>query len=134
MPPVVARKDALAGQFIRYVINGLAATAVHYGVLRFNIEVLHIPLAAAANALAAVFGIIASFLGSRYFVFRGRQGNVARQGSLFLLVYAGIALLHGLVMYVWADRLQLDYRIGFVLATGMQMTISFAANKFLVFK
>ncbi|HDS1581883.1 GtrA family protein [uncultured Stenotrophomonas sp.] len=134
MPAAAMAKDALGGQAVRYVINGLAATAVHYGVLRFNIEVLHIPLAAAANALAAVFGITASFLGSRYFVFRGRQGSLARQGSLFLLVYASIAVLHALVMYLWADRLGLDYRIGFVLATGMQMAISFIANRWVVFK
>ncbi|MBA0282139.1 GtrA family protein [Stenotrophomonas maltophilia] len=134
MPAAAMAKDALGGQAVRYVINGLAATAVHYGVLRFNIEVLHIPLAAAANALAAVFGITASFLGSRYFVFRGRQGSLARQGSLFLLVYASIAVLHALVMYLWADRLGLDYRIGFVLATGMQMAISFIANRLVVFK
>lgn len=134
MPAAAMARDALGGQAVRYVINGLAATAVHYGVLRFNIEVLHIPLAAAANALAAVFGITASFLGSRYFVFRGRQGSLARQGSLFLLVYASIAMLHALVMYLWADRLGLDYRIGFVLATGMQMAISFIANRWVVFK
>ncbi|WP_251285275.1 GtrA family protein, partial [Enterobacter hormaechei] len=79
------------------------ATAVHYGVLHFNIEVLHIPLAAVANAIAAVFGITVSFLGSRYFVFHGRQGSLARQGSLFLLIYTVIAVLHALVMYVWAD-------------------------------
>ena len=134
MPAAAMARDALGGQAVRYVINGLAATAVHYGVLRFNIEVLHIPLAAAANALAAVFGITASFLGSRYFVFRGGQGSLARQGSLFLLVYASIAVLHALVMYLWADRLGLDYRIGFVLATGMQMAISFIANRWVVFK
>lgn len=126
-------KDALGGQAVRYVINGLVATAVHYGVLHFNIEVLHIPLAAVANAIAAVFGITVSFLGSRYFVFHGRQ-SLARQGSLFLLIYAAIAVLHALVMYVWADRWGLDYRAGFVLATGMQMAVSFVANKFLVFK
>ncbi len=75
-----------------------------------------------------------SFLGSRYFVFRGQQGSVVKQGSLFLLVYAAIAVLHALVMYVWADRLGYDYRIGFLLATGMQMAFSFLANKFVVFK
>lgn len=133
MPPAAAH-DALGGQVLRYLINGLVATAVHYGVLRFNIEMLHMSLAAAANALAAVFGIATSFLGSRYFVFRGRQGSVARQGSLFLLVYAAIAMLHALVMYVWADHFGLDYRIGFLLATGMQMAFSFLANKFVVFR
>ncbi len=134
MPAAAVAEDALGGQAVRYVINGLVATAVHYGVLHFNIEVLHIPLAAVANAIAAVFGITVSFLGSRYFVFHGRQGSLARQGSLFLLIYAAIAVLHALVMYLWADRWGLDYRIGFVLATGMQMAFSFVANKFLVFK
>ncbi len=129
-----APESALGGQLVRYLINGVVATAVHYGVLRFNIEVLHIPLAGIANAIAAVFGITVSFLGSRYFVFRGQKGSVVRQGSLFLLVYAGIALLHALVMYVWADRMGYDYRIGFLLATAMQMVFSFIANKFLVFK
>lgn len=129
-----APERALGGQLVRYLINGVVATVVHYSVLRFNIEVLHIPLAGIANAIAAVFGITVSFLGSRYFVFRGQQGSVVKQGSLFLLVYAAIAVLHALVMYVWADRLGYDYRIGFLLATGMQMAFSFLANKFVVFK
>ncbi|MBN6109996.1 GtrA family protein [Xanthomonas bonasiae] len=129
-----AANGAVGNQLLRYLINGLVATAVHFGVLRFNIEVLHIPLAGVANAIAAVFGIAVSFIGSRYFVFRGQQGSVARQGALFLLVYAVIALMHAFVMYVWADRLGYDYRIGFVLATAMQMAFSFFANKFLVFK
>ncbi len=129
-----APEGALGGQLIRYLINGVAATGIHYAVLRFNIEVLQIPLAGVANAIAALFGITASFIGSRYFVFRGRQGSVVKQGSLFLLVYALIALLHAVVMYVWADRLGYDYRIGFLLATVMQMAFSFFANKFLVFK
>jgi putative flippase GtrA len=132
MPP--SASEALGGQVARYIICGLAATAVHYGVLRFNIEVLHVPLAGIANAIAAIFGITVSFLGNRYFVFRGQGGSVARQGSLFLAVYAVIAVLHALVMYIWADRLGFDYRVGFLLATGVQMAFSFVANKFLVFK
>lgn len=131
--PVVP-EGALGGQLVRYLINGVVATAVHYGVLRFNIEALHVPLAGVANAIAAVFGITVSFLGNRYFVFHGQKGNAIKQGSLFVLVYVCIALLHALVMYVWADRLGYDYRIGFLLATAMQMIFSFLANKFVVFK
>ncbi len=129
-----AAEWALGSQLVRYLINGIAATAVHYGVLRFNIEVLHIPLAGVANAIAAVFGILASFIGSRYFVFRTTDRSIVKQGSLFLVVYAAIAVLHGLILYVWTDRLGLNYTIGFLAATGMQMTCSFLINKFLVFK
>jgi putative flippase GtrA len=127
-------KRALGGQVVRYIINGLVATAVHFSVLRFCMEVLHVPLAGEANAIAACFGITVSFLGSRYFVFRGQEGSVVKQGSLFLGVYAVIALLHATVMYIWTDRMGFDYRIGFVLATCMQMAFSFVANKLLVFK
>ena len=127
-------KKALGGQVVRYIINGLVATAVHFSVLRFCMEVLHVPLAGEANAIAACFGITVSFLGSRYFVFRGQEGSVVKQGSLFLGVYAVIALLHATVMYIWTDRMGFDYRIGFILATCMQMAFSFVANKLLVFK
>ncbi|HEL7667712.1 TPA: GtrA family protein [Stenotrophomonas maltophilia] len=124
----------LSGQLVRYVINGVVATVVHYGVLHFNIEVLQIPVAGIANAIAAVFGIAVSFVGNRYFVFHGQQGSLLKQGSLFLGVYVAIAALHALVMYIWADRLGYDYRIGFLIATAVQMAFSFIANKLLVFK
>lgn len=127
-------KGALGGQLVRYVINGVAATAVHYGVLRFNIEVLHIPSAGVANAIAAVFGIAVSFIGSRYFVFKSVEDNIVRQGVLFLGVYACIAVLHGLVLYAWTDRLGFNYSVGFLIATCLQMSCSFLANKFMVFK
>lgn len=132
MPAAV--DGVLGGQVVRYLINGVVATVVHYGVLQFNIEVLNIQLASVANAIAAVFGITVSFIGSRYFVFRGQQSSVVKQGAHFIMVYVLIALLHATVMYVWADYLGMDYRIGFLLATGMQMVLSFLANKFLVFK
>lgn len=127
-------ESSLRGQFFRYIINGLVATAVHYAVLRFNMEVLEIPLAGVANAIAAVFGILISFIGSRYFVFRASDKGIMTQGALFLAVYACIAVLHGLILYVWTDRMGFDYSVGFILATGMQMACSFLANKFMVFK
>lgn len=131
--PVVS-KALLGGQVARYLINGVVATAIHFLVLKFNLEVLGMTSAGAANGLAAIFGITASFIGSRYFVFRGTSGRLLKQGTLFVLLYACIAVLHALVMHIWADRLGLDYRVGFVLATFMQMAFSFVVNKFMVFK
>ncbi|MDQ1094677.1 putative flippase GtrA [Xanthomonas sacchari] len=131
--PVVS-KALLGGQVARYLINGVVATAIHFLVLKFNLEVLGMTSAGAANGLAAIFGITASFIGSRYFVFRGTSGRLLKQGTLFVLLYACIAVLHALVMHIWADRLGLDYRVGFVLATFMQTAFSFVVNKFMVFK
>jgi putative flippase GtrA len=124
----------LAQQSVRYLINGLAATVVHFAVLTFNLKVLGWGSAGVANLVAAVFGIAASFLGSRYFVFQGSQEPSFKQVYRFIFLYAAIALLHGALMYVWADHYNLNYVAGFVVATGMQVLCSYWGNKRMVFK
>ena len=120
-------------QLLRYALNGLVATGIHYSVLSFNIEILKIPSAAFANAIAAIFGIATSYLGSRYFVFRATTESILKQLPKFLLLYLAIAVLHASVFYVWTDHYALDYRLGFLLATSLQMVLSFFGNKRLVF-
>ncbi len=120
-------------QIVRYIINGLAATAVHFSVLTFNLKVLGLPSAGLANLCAAIPGIITSFLGSRYFVFRHHTESMLKQATRFSMLYAAIAVLHGLILMGWTDILHFDYRLGFVLATGMQVLGSYWGNKFLVF-
>jgi len=122
------------GELVRYVINGVIATAVHYGVLSFNLDVLNFPSAGLANLAAAVFGISTSFLGSRYFVFPKTGEAITTQAIKFSGLYGAIAVLHGLVLLVWTDWLGLDYRLGFLIATGFQVSLSYIGNKFLVFK
>jgi len=121
-------------QPIRYIINGLVATAVHFLVLTFNLKVLEWNSAGVANLIAAVFGISVSFLGSRYYVFNGSLEPLVKQLYRFMLLYAAIAILHGLLMYVWVDLYLQNYMIGFVIATVMQVACSYIGNKVLVFK
>ena len=122
------------GQIARYALNGLAATAIHYAVLSYCLEVLKVPAAGLASLIASVFGITASFFGSRYFVFRQHEEPMARQFVRFALLYAAIAVLHGLVLVAWTDLGRLDYRWGFLVATGLQVVMSYWGNKRLVFK
>ena len=122
-------------ELIRFIVNGLVATAVHFVVLTFNLKVLGFGSAGLANMVAAMFGITTSFLGSRFFVFAGSaQQAWLPQAVKFSGLYAFAAVLHGLVLWAWTDRLGLDYRIGFVIATGLQVALSYVGNKFLVFK
>jgi putative flippase GtrA len=121
------------GQVARYVVNGLAATAVHYGVLSFCLELLKLPSAGLANLVAAAFGISASFLGSRYFVFRRPDEPIGQQAARFGTLYAAIACLHALVLALWTDYLGFDYRWGFLMATVLQAVLSYWGNKRLVF-
>ena len=91
------------------------------------------PSAGMANLFAAVGGITASFFGSRYFVFRDHKQPILRQAAKFGVLYALIASLHGLVLYAWTDVGHHDYRLGFLLATAMQVVLSYFGNKLLVF-
>jgi len=121
-------------QFARYVIIGLVATGVHYAVLTFNLTVLQIRHAAVANFFAAVAGIGVSFVGNRYVVFRALDKPWWRQFARFWVLYACIALLHSSVLWIWTDLQGLDYRFGFVIATCLQIGLSFIGNKRLVFQ
>lgn len=122
------------GRQLRYVVNGLVATGVHYAVLSFGLEQLRIPSAGLANLLAATAGITTSFLGSRYFVFRASDGSMLDQAARFVVLYASIALLHGAVLWLWTDIGRLDYRLGFLVATALQVMLSYWGNKRLVFR
>jgi putative flippase GtrA len=120
-------------QLLRYLINGVVATAVHYSVFIFNLKVFNIQSAGIANLLAAIFGICASFIGNRYYVFRIKDDHVYKQWFKFVLLYFTIALLHGLILFWWTDFLRLDYKVGFLIATIIQFSLSFFGNKILVF-
>ncbi|MFY9136485.1 GtrA family protein [Zwartia sp.] len=124
----------LNSQLTRYIINGLVATVIHFLVLTFNLKVLEWNSAGVANFIAAIFGISVSFIGSRYYVFNGSLEPLVKQLYRFMILYAAIAILHGLLMYVWVDLYLQNYMIGFVIATAMQVACSYIGNKVLVFK
>lgn len=118
----------------RYIINGVVATSVHYFVLIANLELLHFQSAGGANFVAALFGISTSYFGSRYYVFKNTAESIISQASKFSILYGLIAILHGLVLFVWADWYAFSYNSGFLIATVLQVSLSYFGNKFLVFK
>ena len=118
----------------RFVANGMLAAGVHFAVLSACIELDLVHSAGLANMLAAIAGTIASFIGSRHFVFRAAHRPVLGQAVRFMTLYALIALLHGASLWLWADVLGLDYRIGFLIAVALQVILSYLGNQRLVFR
>ncbi len=115
------------------MINGIVATTVHYGVLSFNLNILGVASAGAANLVAAIFGILVSFLGNRYFVFNKTEDGLLKQALKFSSLYGAIAILHGIILFVWSDWMRFDYRVGFLIATAFQVSLSYWGNKKMVF-
>jgi putative flippase GtrA len=121
------------GRILRYLVNGFAATAVHFAVLSFGLRVLEIGSAGLANLVAAVFGVTTSFLGNRYYVFRKWGEPIAVQATKFATLYVLTVSLHGLVLFAWSDVWRLDYRTGFIVATALQVLLTYWGSKVLVF-
>lgn len=117
----------------RYFINGVIATLIHFTILTVNIKLLHFHSAGIANFIAAIFGITASFIGSRYYVYQNHSGTFTHHAVKFFLLYVIIALLHGLTLWIWTDIYQHSWEIGFMLATFIQVSLSYVGNKVLVF-
>ena len=135
MPDLVERLTALnRNRPFRYVVNGGIATVVHFLVLVFSIQVLDWSSAGAAKGFAAIFGITSSFIGSRYYVFTSSTERAASQLVKFLILYVSIASLHAGVLLIWTDYYRFNYIIGFMIATCMQLLLSYWGNKILVFK
>jgi putative flippase GtrA len=127
-------KEYRIGEFVRYCINGAVATIVHFGVLILGLNLEIFDSAGLANFVAAFFGISSSFLGNKCFVFKHSGGNFFNQTAQFGILYGAIAVLHGLILWAWTDWSGWDYRIGFLIATVVQFSISYIGNKLIVFK
>jgi len=121
-------------RLLRYVLNGLIATGVHYAVLSLLVGPMGLRLVGLANLAAAVSGTVASFLGNRRYVFKATAGSLRYQVQNFVLLYGVLAVIHSACMYVWSDHLGRDYQTGFIAATALQFLLSYIANSHLVFK
>lgn len=120
-------------ELVRYGINGCLATLIHYAVLTINLNIFLMSSAGMANLIASIFGITFSFIGNRYFVFNETDISLLKQVIRFSSLYGTIAILHGLVLFLWTDWFSFDYRIGFLIATAMQVSLSYVGNKKMVF-
>jgi putative flippase GtrA len=69
----------------------------------------------------------------RHFVFRSITQSILQQAIWFLPLYAGLAIMHGVLLFAWTDLFSFDYRLGFLIAVGLQVIIGYIANKRLVF-
>ena len=119
---------------IKYIFNGFLATAIHFSVLTFNLNILHFQSAAAANMVASIASIFISYIGNRFYVFNITNYPVLEQLTKFFGMYWLIACLHGLVLYIWSDWLKFDYRIGFILAVCIQFFFGYIGNKKVIFR
>lgn len=125
--------------FLKFIINGLFATFIHY-VTMLLISNYVIAIYSIAYFIASFFGILTSFLGNKFFVFTNsnqnssQNNNAFKQFKIFLLLYGLIMLICSILMGVLSDLLHINYNLSFIISLGVQTLLSFFGNKNYVFK
>ncbi len=127
------RADRL-GRLVRFGLNGLVATVVHFSALYLTVSIWRWPSAGLSNLAAALVGIGVSYLGNRYFVFRSGDTRVVSQVSKFVALYLALAGFHGIFLFFWSDLGRADYRVGFVIAEVIQAVGGYFGNRHVVFR
>ena len=126
-------------RFLKFIVNGLLATFVHY-ISMLLISNYLIGIYSIAYGIASIFGISTSFLGNKFFVFTTSNQDYSsknvtlKQLRSFLLLYGLILLLCSLLMGVLSDLLHINYNVSFMIALCVQTLLSFFGNKRYVFK
>ncbi len=118
-------------QLSAFALVGIAAAAVHYGLLIGLRRGAGWPAVPAALC-GYVGGGLVSYRLSRAHVFETARAHLDA-GWRFAVV-AGVGFcLTGLAMHLFVDRLAIHYLLAQVVTTGMVMIWSFIAHKFWTF-
>lgn len=125
-------KKEFLKELVSFHIVGVVNTAITYGIyslllsLGFDYR--------AALVLEYCFGIAFSFVLNRRFTFRHEEKVTARMVASMIGSYlAVLALNFGLLLF-FVERLGMNEYLGQLIALGFAVALSFAAQKFLVFK
>jgi putative flippase GtrA len=83
----------------RSLLVGAAATVCDLAALAVLVHVAGLP-PTVANVPALLGGVAVQFAGNKWFAFRDRSRDLARQGALFAAVEAGALLLSALAFHL----------------------------------
>lgn len=113
--------------FFRYGFTGAIATAVHYVVLFYLVEILDIK-PWIATGLGALCGAAVAYIGNRKFTFLSNTPNRIALPR-FLVIAALGAALNSLQVWVLTNYFDMYYFAAQVIATIIVLIVTYHLNK-----
>ena len=95
-------------QLIKFGIVGVIAAVIDFGTLMLLKEVLHLDVLV-ASAMAFSLSVIANYILSMLFVFKGSENGKVKEFILFVLLSIGGLLLNQFIMWVGTEMLTVYY-------------------------
>ncbi|WP_292938391.1 GtrA family protein [Noviherbaspirillum sp.] len=120
------------GQFIRYIIVGVANSIVGYGVI-FGCMYLLKMSPEASNVAGYAVGLVVSYVLNRSYTFNSTQGRRV-EFMRFLVVFAVAYGLNFGALLVLIHRLGVHEGVSQVVAGVVYVVSAFLMNKYYVFK
>ncbi len=113
-------------QFMRFLVVGVIATAVQYGVLIVGVEFYGWPPVWASGAGFAL-GAVVNYVLNRSFTF---QSNAAHSRAVLRFSIVALAGLgwNVVLMHLLSERLNYPYLVAQVLTTGVVLIWNFCGN------
>ncbi len=114
--------------FIKYATVGVTGTALDVGSLYVFVDLLHIPVLAAA-ALSFILAVVNNFILNKIWTFRNDSRNFKKQFIKFFLVSAVGLVLTEICMAVFVYLLGIWYIVSKLITSVIVLTWNFLANK-----
>ncbi len=120
------------GQMIRYLVTGFSSAAIEFTLLFIfrNFAGMSV-IAANSAALTVVFWF--NFLMNRLWTFRSKM-KLSRQLPMYLALFVFNIGASDLIMYLLAERLELQYLIAKVFAIGAVVSWNFVLYRKVIYK
>jgi len=122
-------------QFIKFCIVGVIAALIHFLVMYLMTEKFafwYVYSALSGGIISAIW----NFLANKFWTFKnlafGYQA-VSQAVKFFVVICLGVGL-NTVIIFMFTDFLNFDYRLSWVFATGIVLFWNFGFNKFWTFR
>jgi len=121
-------------QFIKFCFVGGTAAIINFSVLTFLVELLGVWYVF-ANLCGGFISAIFNFFSNKFWTFRNQElGKKAfKQGFKFIFVMVSSVILNTLFIFLITEFIGFDYRLSWVIATGLITFWNFTLNRFWTF-
>ena len=115
-------------QIIKFGIVGVIATVIDFGVLLFSNEILHLDVLV-ASAAAFCVSVIANYILSMLFVFKGSENGKLKEFAVFIALSIGGLLINQFIMWLGTEVLTIYYVVVKVFACVFVPVYNFITRK-----
>jgi putative flippase GtrA len=118
---------------IKYFVNGLIASTVHFLIFYLLYKILKIESAFISYLLASIIGIYISYFGNNKFVFNGVRNFKVAKFLKYIILQLILLLISTSLIWILIDINEINYIISFLFALIIQFFIGYYISKNYIF-